>query len=199
MKMKKKLLRLILKFLAAALSAAALISLGIALILAQPKEDPNQSPASQPLLTPSPAVTISSESEMRTLVRSFPGPVMSFVSGSGFSFVSGVSADAALDSGFGRIATLSWATQEGEIILLQSIYPASAISLLDGGYHFSNIAGPTLFSAPSVRMESSKNVRIHAATDAALYVMILPRSMSARISEFSRFLQLYSLPENSEP
>ena len=181
------------------LSAAALVSLGAALILAQPKADPENAPASQPLLTPSPAVTIESESEMRTLVRSFPGPVMSFISGSGVSFVSGVSADAALDGGFGRIVSLSWMTPDGEIILLQSIYPASALSLMDGGYHFSNIAGPTLFSAPSVRMENARNVRIHAATDAALYVMVLPRSMSARISEFSRFLQLYSLPESHEP
>ena len=195
MKVRKKLQKLLLKLLAAVLSLALLVSLGVALVLAQPQKDQAGDPEPQPLLSPSPAVTITAESDMRTLVLSFPAPVMSFVVGSGCTFVSGTSADVAVDGGFGRIASLSWTTPDGDTVLLQSIYPASALSLLDGGYHFSNIAGPTLFGSASVRMEKSGSVRIHAATDSALYVMTLPRSLASRVSEMSRFLQLYSLPD----
>lgn len=194
MTVRKKILRIILKLLTAVLSLVLLVSLGFALVIAQPQPDQEEAPATQPLLTPSPAFTMTTESDMRTLVLSFPEPVMSFVSGSGFTLISGTSADSALDGGFGRIASLRWQTDDGEIILLESIYPASALSLLDQGYHFSNIAGPNLFGAASVRMETADTIRIHAATDAALYVMTLPRSMSSRVSELSRLLQLYSLP-----
>ena len=198
MSFKKKFLRVILKVLAAVLSLALLVSLGVALILAQPQPDQEEQVRDQSLLASSPAVTITDESDMRNLVSSFPEPVMSFIAGSGFTFVSGTSADTAVDGGFGRVASLYWQTPEGDPVVLQSIYPASALSLLDSGYHFSNIAGPALFGASSVRMESKDNLRIHAATDAALYVMILPRSLSARVSGFSRLLQLYSLPGSNE-
>ena len=198
MAVKQKIIRGILKILTAVLSAAVLVSLGVALVLAQPQKDQAAKPASQPLLSPAPAVTISDESEMRALVLSFPEPVMSFVSGSGFTFLSGTSADMALDGGFGRVASLYWQTPNGDTVLLQSIYPASALSLLDDGYHFSNIAGPTLFGSVSVRMESHDYLRVHAATDAALYVMTMPRSSSSRVAELSRYLQLYSLPDQKE-
>ena len=198
MKTRKKLARILLKTLTAVLFLALLVSLGLALILAQPPQESDDPVISQPLLTPSPAVTITAESDMRSLVLSFPGPIMSFASGSGFTFISGISADAAYNGGYGRIASLTWQTADGDRILLQSIYPASALSLLDSGYHFTDVAGPTLFGADSVRMESGSSLRLYAATDSALYVMILPRSLSSRVSDFSRSLQLYSLPEQNK-
>ena len=95
MSFKKKFLRGILKVLAAVLSLALLVSLGVALILAQPQPDQEEQVRDQSLLASSPAVTITDESDMRNLVSSFPEPVMSFIAGSGFTFVSGTSADTA--------------------------------------------------------------------------------------------------------
>ena len=189
----KKVITLLLKIVAGLLSAALLVILCVSLILAQPQPDRKAEAEPQPLLTASPAVNIQSEMELRTLVSSFPSPVMTFMSGSGMVFVSGTSADTALDGGFGRVATLYWQTNDGEPLILQSIYPASALSLLGGGYHFSNIGGPTMFGAPSVRMENGETIRIHAATDEGLYVMIVPLSLASRISAFSRTLQLVTV------
>ena len=124
MSFKKKFLRIILKVLAAVLSLALLVSLGVALILAQPQPDQEEQVRDQSLLASSPAVTITDESDMRNLVSSFPEPVMSFIAGSGFTFVSGTSADTAVDGGFGRVASLYWQTPEGDPVVLQSIYPA---------------------------------------------------------------------------
>lgn len=195
MAVKRKFPRILLKIIGGLFSLVLLAAVCILLILANPQPDNREKPAPQPLLTASPAVSIQAETEMRTLVKSFPVPVMSFMSGSGMVFVSGTSSDTAYEGGFGRIATLYWQTQDGDPLILQSIYPASAFSLLEPGYQFSNAGGPTLFGSASVRMETGETVRIHAATDTGLYVMIVPRALASRISALSRSLQLVTVSE----
>ena len=189
---------LLLKALTALLSVVLIVLVGALLVLAQPKPDEKQKAEPQPLLSASPAVNITAETDLRTLVESFPVPVLSFMSGSGMTFVSGTSYDAGLSGGYGRVAALYWQTQDGDPLILQSIYPASALSLLEDGYHFSGIAGPSLFGVTSVRMENADTVRIHAATDTGLYVVIVPKSAASGISSMSRSLQLFSVkaPEN---
>ena len=188
----KKLLRNLARagsvLLALALTALACT----ALILAQPQEKENTA-FPQPLLTPSPAMTVSEETELRELVAAFPVPVMSFMSGSGMVFVAGVSADAALEDGFGRILTLNWQTPEGQPVILQSIYPASGLKLLeDNAFHFSRIAGPALFGSDSIRMESEDRIRLHTATDTGLYAVILPRGQADSLSVLAQSLQLFT-------
>ena len=193
MSRRKKFIRILLKVLTALFSVALIAAVCFLLILAQPKKEDTAKPEPQPLLTASPAVNITAETEIRTLVKDFPAPVLSFMSGSGMLFVSGTSSDVGLSGGFGRMASLYWQTPEGEPLILQSIYPASAISLLDNGYHFSAVAGPTLFGVESVRMENADTVRIHAATESGLYAVTLPKSAASRLSSISRSLQLFSV------
>ena len=170
--------------------------IGILLVLAQPQSEGKKAAEPQPLLAASPAENITRESEIRTLVESFPVPVLSFMSGSGMTFVSGSSADVGLAGGFGRILSLYWQTPDGDPLILQSIYPASALSLLDNGYHFSAVTGPTLFGNDSVRMENADTVRVHAATESGLYVMTVPKTAASRISSLSRSLQLFSVKKD---
>ena len=191
---RRKIGKLLLKIVSGILTAVLLAAVGSLLVLAHPQQEESEPAAPQPLLTASPAVSVTSEGELRTLVASFPVPVMSFMSSSGMQFVSAASADAAYRGGFGRIATLYWQTPDGEPLILQSIYPADALSLMAGGYHFSRVAGPSLFGSDSVRMENADTVRIHAATDTGLYLMIVPRSLAPKISSLSRSLQLVSVP-----
>ena len=193
MKQRGRFLSILLRVLTAVLSIVLIALAGFLLVLAQPKQDPEEKPKPQPLLTASPALNISSEADFAGLVESFPVPVLSFMSGSGMVFVSGTSADAGLQGGFGRVVTLHWQTPEGEPLTLQSIYPASALSLLEKGYHFRPVEGPSLFGAASVRMEKADIVRVHAATDTGLYVLIVPKSLASRISTLSRSLQLFSV------
>ena len=190
-----KVLRTVLRVLTVLLCILLIAMIGGLLILSQPQPDEQKKAASQPLLTASPALNIQQETELRSLVESFPVPVLSFMSGSGMVFVSGSSADAALDGGFGRVVTLYWQTDDGEPLILQSIYPASALSLLGTDYRFSAVAGPTLFGADSVRMEKEDTVRIHAATESGLYVVTVPKSAASRLSALSRSLQLFSVPK----
>lgn len=198
MKTRKKFLSLLLKGITGLLTVILILLVGFLLVLAQPKKEETEKAEPQPLLTASPALEIEYETGLRSLVESFPVPVLSFMSGSGMVFVSGNSADVGLDGGFGRIVTLYWQTPDGDPLILRSIYPASALSLLEKDYHFSAIAGPTLFGAGSVRMENADTVRIHAATDTGLYAMIVPKSSAAKISSISRSLQLFSVPREEE-
>ena len=191
----KKFGTALLKVLTALFTIALIAAVGFLLILAQPKSEEKEKAEPQPLLAASPALNISQESELRSLVGAFPVPVLSFMSGSGMSFVSAISADTALDGGFGRVATLYWQTAEGEPLMLQSIYPASALSLLDNGYHFSSILGPTLFGVDSVRMENGDTVRVHAATETGLYVVTVPKDLAPKLSSLCRSLQLFSVKQ----
>ena len=190
---RRTILQVLLKVVTALFSVALIVLIGALLVLAQPKREDTEKAEPQPLLTASPAMNIEAETDLRSLVESFPVPVLSFMSGSGMSFVSGTSSDAGLEGGFGRVVSLYWQTQDGDPLILQSIYPASALSLLEKGYHFSAVAGPTLFGMDSVRMENADTVRVHAATDTGLYVLTVPRSAASKISSLSRSLQLFSV------
>ena len=190
---RRTILQVLLKVVTALFSVALIVLIGALLVLAQPKREDTEKAEPQPLLTASPAMNITVETDLRSLVESFPVPVLSFMSGSGMSFVSGTSSDAGLEGGFGRVVSLYWQTQDGDPLILQSIYPASALSLLEKGYHFSAVAGPTLFGMDSVRMENADTVRVHAATDTGLYVLTVPKSAASKISSLSRSLQLFSV------
>ena len=189
----RKLLRILLRVFGGLLALALAVLACLSLILSKPRGEEEPPLPDQPLLSASPAVTVSEEAGLRQLLDSFPAPVMSFMSGSGMVFVSGVSADTALSGGFGRIVTLYWQTSGGEPVTLQSIYPASAYSLLRGGdYHFSNTEGPALFGQTSVRMENADTVRLHTAAESGLYTVTVPRSLSGGLSALTRSLQLFA-------
>lgn len=163
--------------------------------MAQPRSDQAPAAAPQPLLSPSPAQSITEEKDLRGLIAAFPVPVMSFLSGSGLRFVSATSSYAAYQAGFARIATLYWQTEDGEPLILRSICPADAFSLLEKNFHFTPVAGPTLFGNASVRMEDGGTIRIHTATDTGLYAVNCPKSLSDHISIISRSLQLFTADE----
>lgn len=163
------------------------------MILARPQEPRAETPAATPARFSSPAVTAEKETDLRGLIAAFPAPVMSFMSGSGMVFVSATSADAAVSDGFGRVASLYWQTPEGEPVLLRSIWPADALSLLEEGYHFSAAPAPSLFGLPSVRMENGSTLRFHVATDQALYELLVPRSPRIDPGTLCRSLQLFTV------
>ena len=188
----KKLWKILLKVLGGVLTLLLLILCAASLILARPQEKTDE-PAPRQTLTAGPAIEIDSEPDLIRLVSAFPASVMSFMSGSGMTFVSAVSADAAVSGGFGRVATLYWQTADGVPMILQSICPADALSLLESGFHFSAVSGPTLFGSPTVRMEKEDTLRIHTTTDQALYVLTLPRSLDGEISSLCRSLQLFTV------
>ena len=188
----KKIRKSLLRIIGSVIAAALLALLAASLILAKPQEEKSETAAARPSENASPAVSIQSESDLVSLISAFPAPVMSFMSGSGMTFVSATSSDVAYGGGFARIAVLYWQTAEGVPVTLRTVCPADALSLLEDGYHFMPYAGPALFGGTSVRMENDETVRLHTATDQALYVVLLPRALSGQVSSLCGSLQLYS-------
>lgn len=188
----KKVRKVLLRIVGTVIAIAVMALLAASLIIAKPQDEDPAPAAARPFTNASPAVTIEDELDLSQLFAAFPAPVMSFMGGSGMTFVSATCADAAVDGGFGRVATLNWQTAEGEPVRLRSIWPASALDLLEEGYHFMPYTSPALFGSSSVRMENDQTVRIHAATDQALYEVLLPRALSPETGNICRALQLYA-------
>ena len=189
----KKIRIILLRLIGAVILVALLALLAFSLIIAKPQDPDPVSETARPSADASPAVSVDEEQDLARLISSFPAPVMSFMSGSGMTFVSATSADEAFGGGFARIATLNWQTPEGEPVRLQSIWPADALELLEDGYHFMPYTGPALFGSTSVRMENDDAVRIHVTTGQALYVVLLPRALSTQAGTLCRSLQLFTV------
>ena len=134
MKSPKKITTLVLRIISGILTAVLFAAVCFVLVMAHPKPDKEKRGDPQPLLTASPALAVSSRADMEPLVRSFPVPVMTFLDTAGLTFDCASSEDAALPGGAGRIASIWWKTEDGEEVILQSIYPSNAWSLLEGGY-----------------------------------------------------------------
>ena len=189
---RKKTRKILFRLLEIVFSVAPLLMLTVSLILARPQEDKAMSPSAQPAAEASQAISIDNEADLIQLVSAFPAPVMAFGSGSEMTFVSAVAADAAVSGGFGRIATLYWQTSDGEQVILKSIWPAGALDLLEGNYHFMPYAGPTFFGSTSVRMENDHSIRIHTTTDQALYTITLPQQLKDQVTFLCQALQLFT-------
>ncbi len=188
----KKLARLAGRLLVALLALVLLAFLYVTLVVGQPQEAPAEATATPPPLTAQPDVQITSENDLPTLLRAFPVPVMSFMSGSGMTFLSGTCADTPWEGAVARVITLRWRTAEGEEVILRSICPAQALSLLGGeGFSFSAKAGPVLFGQTSVRMENGTLLRLHTVAGQGLYALTVPMSLSDSLSLLTRPVQLF--------
>ena len=179
-----------------AMALAALLLLGafyLAVVLGQPQESdaPVQADMTQPLLSASPAVTITEDSRLGDLTGPFPVPVLCAVSGGSLTLTSGVSCDLAFEGGFARKITLTYQTPAGQQLLVESLYPARALSLMGrGDYHMAGVAGQSLAGMQSVRMENDATIRLHAQSETGLYIVIAPKMDSSDLAALTRSLQL---------
>ena len=193
--MAKKALRMILGTLAAALMIAAFY---VAVVLGQPQENPEKVVVSQtqPVLTASPAVTLTAESELNAMLQAFPAAALYAVDGSGLTLTGGMSYDAAYEDGFARIMILNYTTDvNGRQVTMsvQSIYPARAMEFVQkGDYHIAHVAGQSLAGVQSVRMEDGEHIRLHAQAEEGIYVLTVPAMKADELAAVTRSLQLYT-------
>ena len=191
------LFRKTLRLLLGALAALLLIGVFyVAVVLGQPQ--PNEHAitvqADQPLLTASPAQTLTSGGELEDLMAHFPVPVLYAQSGGALTLRAGVSQDAAFESGFARVATLTYGAElngQAVEITVQSIYPARALSLIPkGDYTIAAVAGQSVAGLSTVRMENASTIRLHAQSETGLYIVTAPKMDSSDLAALTRSLQL---------
>lgn len=193
--MAKKALRIILGILAAALMIAVFY---VAVVLGQPQENPEKVIVSpdQPVMTASPAVTLTTENELDAMLRAFPVAALYAVEGSDLTLTGGMSYDATYEDGFARIMILNYTAQlNGKQVdmSVQSIYPARALEFVQrGDYHIAHVAGQALAGLQSVRMEDGEHIRLHAQGAEGIYVLTVPAMTADELAAVTRSLQLYT-------
>lgn len=193
---KKPLYRRIMKgLLSAVLTLLLAVVFYVAVVLGEPQnvEQVVSPRMDQPLLQAMPAVTVTGEEQLATLIREFPAPVMRLMSGSGLTLTAGQRYDAAFENGYGRIVTLIYEDGAGTVLTVESIYPARALSLMGRrDYHLSGTTGQSLAGLRSVRMENAEHIRLHAQGEEAIYVVTAPKAAADRLIALTRSLQLFS-------
>lgn len=190
---KEKAVRILKRVLWVLLCAALLAVAFFVMIIAQPRGDKTADPAATPVVpAAAPPVSAAAEADIPSLTSGFPVPVMSFMSGSGMTFVSGAAEDL---SPRGRAVTLRWKTPEGQPLTLTSLCPADADLLGMGDYHFVRVEGPKLAGRASVRMENAGTVRVHTEAGGGLYVLTVPKELAGSLSDLCRSVQLFTAPE----
>ena len=186
--------RLLLKLFGWLLLCAVLVLVSLLIIVGMPEKEDPAPVLADPVLSASPAIDVSAESDLYKLYLSFPAPVMSYLSGSGMTFVSASSADTSFSGCLTRVITQVWRSPEEDEIELLSVCPRSSLEILQSGnWHFSNLAGPELFGQKSVRMESDEKIRLHTQTDQGLYIITVSKAAKDRLAAIARSLQLFSL------
>ena len=193
---KKKPSLIILKVFGFFLVLVLLAVLYLAVIVAQPQDGETDIPAAtrQPLCQPAPAITASQENELEELIISFPVPVLSYLNGSGMTFVIGKSFDAAFENGYGRVLELQFSANDGTPVILSSIYPARAYDLMKSdGYHFDTVRGHVVCGTESVRMTNGQMTRLHLVNDQGIYSILIPAEAADRLGELIRSLQFFAV------
>ena len=193
--MAKKALRIILGTLLAVVMIAVFY---VAVVLGHPQENPEKVIVSQnqPVLTASPAVTLTAESELDAMLQAFPVAALYAVEGSGLTLTGGMSYDAIYEDGFARIMILNYSADVHAApvqLSVQSIYPARALEFVQkGDYHIAHVAGQPLAGMQSVRMEDGEHIRLHAQAEEGIYVLTVPSMNADELAAVTRSLQLYT-------
>lgn len=162
----------------------------LAVILAEvpaDQEAPNISPVPQVTLTAEQPRQIGSLNDLGQLTEYFPAPVLALQGNTQLTFTGGLVNDLAYKGSFARLVTLTYNTQGGETLMLLSIYPADAFSLLPGkDYLLKDNLTAALAGMTAVRMENANTVRLHVKGESALYAFIAPRMEEEALNEISR-------------
>ena len=197
MQEKPSRLKRALRFVLSCLSTALLIAVFyVAVVMGQPQESslPTVEAAEdQPLLTALAApVRITDSRDIALLAESFPAPVMHAAQDHALVLVEGECRDVPFENGLGRSVTLTYRTEDFELLTVTSLYPAQALALIpQADYTFTGRLGKTLAGLRSVPMQNATTLRMHAQGTEALYVFTCPRAADEVLTLWTSALQLY--------
>lgn len=184
-----RLRRILLRCGAAVLAAALAAAFYLAVIMGQPDPQTLKGavPSDQALREAEPAYQIQSETQLQTLVDHFWAPALTFHEAPGVTFVSGRSYDQAFEGSFARRLELTYHTAEGQVILLESIYPARAFDLMTReGYALNTLTQTALAGHSAVQMDGPTGVRFHTQGEDALYIFTAPCLDTETLAELTR-------------
>jgi len=160
----------------------------LVVIMSEPRDAESVLVTDQPLLPAAPAVNIASADELEALLASFPEPVLCVLPGAGLTLTGGSCYDTAFEDGFARVAELRYALEDGGEMVLTSIYPARASTLMErDGYAL--IGATELAGMEAVRMSRAGSIRLHAQHSEAFYVLTVPEMSFGELSALAGSIQ----------
>lgn len=187
-----RLRRVLLRAAAAALLALALAFAYLFLLLGEPEEEDRQvaSSGGEVISMPMSALEAPGETNLQHLADTFGQPVMALYDG--LSMQRARVFDTAFGGGYARRVTLTYAFEDGALLTVESIRPASAITLLKGNYRLNASSLYTLGGLDAARMDGGGQICIFGQNDAAAYAVLCPSQHEDDLSGLLRQTTLIS-------
>lgn len=169
----------------------ALVAAYLFLLLGEPEEEAKYAaPISEEVITmPMSALDVPGEADVQYLADTFRQPVLSI--GSGVSMQKARIYDTALHGGYARRVTLTYAFEDGTQLLVESMRPTSAVSLLkQSGYTLDATALYSLGGLNAARMDNAAQTCVFGQSDTAVYAVICPASHADELANLLRYTSL---------
>ena len=185
------LVRMLKRIGLAVLLALALMAAYLFLLLGEPEEETKYAyvPPEETIAMPMSALDVPGEADVQYLADTFSQPVLSI--GSGVALQKARIYDTALDGGYARRVTLTYAFEDGAQLLVESMRPTSAVSLLkQKDYTLDATALYSLGGLNAARMDNASQTCVFGQSDTAVYAVICPASHADELANLLRFSSL---------
>lgn len=169
----------------------ALIAAYLFLLLGEPEEESKTitPPVQEQITMPMSALDVPGAADIQYLADTFQQPVLSI--GSGVTLQKARIYDTALDGGYARRVTLTYTFEDGAQLLVESMRPTSAVSLLkQNGYTLDATALYTLGGLNAARMDNDHQACVFGQSDTAVYAVICPAAHSEELANLLRYSSL---------
>lgn len=168
----------------AVLLLIALVMAYLFLLLGEPSNEVSDTPNLQEevIRVPMAAVEAKGDADMNTVAATFGQPVL-VLYGDPAALQKITLSDTAFQGGYARRATLTYAFDDGQLLMVESIRPTAAAALLQGnGYTLNLNSIYSMAGMEAVRMENGNTVCVLGKTDVAVYAILFPASHEADVS-----------------
>lgn len=174
----------------------ALVLAYIFLLLGEPDEEAKYvaKPVEQPITMPMTALDMPGANDGQTLADTFGQPVLTLTQT--LSMHKSRIFDTAFDGGYARCVTITYTFEDGQTLLVESIRPTSAVTLLQkDGYKLDASALYTMAGLNAARMQNDTSVCVFAQSDTAVYAVTCPVSHAEELSNLLRYTTLVAPSE----
>ena len=186
-----KFMRLLKRIGFAVLLVMALVFAYLFLLLGEPDEDAKyiQPAVEERIAMPMSALEVPGEANVDSLADTFGQPVLSF--GQALKMQKARIYDTAFEGGYARRVTLTYITEDGSAVTVESLRPTSAVTLLkQGGYTLDASHLYTLGGLNAARMDNENTSCIFAQSDTAVYAVICPAASAEELTGLLRYTML---------
>lgn len=183
----------------AALALLLILALAFAyvfLLLGEPEEDAKsiQKPVEETITMPMGALDVPGESDGQKLADAFGQPVLTL--NQMLTMHKSRIYDTAFEGEYARCVTITYTFEDGQQLLVESIRPTSAVTLLKkDGYTLDASALYTMGGLNAARMQNEESVCAFAQSDTAVYAVTCPASHAEELATLLRYTTLVAPTE----